>query len=297
MRVNTNIVPDLLAALSQAQEAENTALEQMSTGKSVNLPSDNPGAAAASVQNQAQSSEVDQYSQNVTSVLGMAQTANSALSAVVTQLNQAVSLGVEGGNGTLSSADLQSLATQVQSILTSVVSQANTSYQGAYVFGGTANSGVPFTANASSSDGYQYNGNSGVNTVAVGDGLNVSVNVPGDQIFQQAGSDVLGSLQQLVTALQGGSATAISSATDQISSALNYVSQQQTFYGDTINQLNSLETFLQQETVNLTSQETNLVGADEAQAATNYAQAQTDYNAALAATSRAVPSNLFDYLQ
>jgi len=297
MQVNNNMVPDLLVAISQAQQAQNTDLEQMSTGKRVNQPSDDPVAAGAEVLNQTESAQADQYSQNVNSLLETMQTADSALSAVVTQLNQAVSLGTQGGDGTLNSSNLQALAQQVQGILQSVVQQANTSYEGVYLFGGTDNSQVPFTASGS---GYQYNGNIGpnaVNNVTIGNGLTVAVNVPGNQIFQQPGSDVLGSLQQLVTALQSGSSSSIATATTQVSSALTYFDQQRTFYGDTINQLNSQESFLQQETVNLTSQEDNLVGANLAQVATDYAQAQTTYNAALAATSRAVPSNLLDYLQ
>jgi len=46
MRVNPNPMPDLLAALNQTQLEEQQAELQISTGKSVNEPSDNPAAAA-----------------------------------------------------------------------------------------------------------------------------------------------------------------------------------------------------------------------------------------------------------
>ncbi len=139
MRVNPNMVPDILAGLQQSQATLNTALQQVSTGKSVTVPSDNPAASADMVQNTIETGEVDQYTQNVTGVLSMVQTADSALSSVVSSLTQAVSLGTEGANGTNSAANQQAIAQQVQGILSSVVSQANSSYQGAYVFGGTAN--------------------------------------------------------------------------------------------------------------------------------------------------------------
>ena len=51
MRVNPNMVPDILAALQQSQSTLNTALQQVSTGKSVTVPSDNPAASADMVQN------------------------------------------------------------------------------------------------------------------------------------------------------------------------------------------------------------------------------------------------------
>jgi flagellar hook-associated protein 3 FlgL len=296
MRVNPNLVPDILASLQQSQRALNTALQQVSTGKSVTVPSDNPGASADMVQNTIESGNVDQYTQNVTGVLSMVQTADSALGSVVSSLTQAVSLGTEGANGTNSAANRQAIAQEVQGIISSVVSQANLSYEGAYVFGGTASTTVPYTASTTSPSGYAYNGNNGVNSVAVGDALSVQVNVPGSQIFSNSSSDVLGSLSSLVSALQSGNAASIQTATSAVSSALSYVSQQRVFYGNAESQLNSQETYLQQETVSLTSQQTNLVGVNMAQAATALARAQTANSAALAAAAKVLPTTLLNYL-
>jgi flagellin-like hook-associated protein FlgL len=48
MRVNPNYTPDILANLWNSQAEEQTAIEQLSTGKRVNVPSDDPAAAEAS---------------------------------------------------------------------------------------------------------------------------------------------------------------------------------------------------------------------------------------------------------
>lgn len=296
MRINPNYAPDILSDLSQIETQEQTALQQVSTGKRVNQPSDDPAAAAADVQNQAAQSETDQYLQSTTSLEGLLQTADSTLSSVVTSLNQAVSLGVQGANGTLTSSQLQSIAQQVEGIRNNVVQQANVSYQGTYIFSGTAAT-APFTVDSSQTDGVRYNGTSGVNNVQIADGRSIQSNVPGNQIFQGAGGDIMGSLQQLITALQSGSTTSIGTATTQVSSALNYLSQQRVFYGNAINELNSNQTFLQQEQVSLQTQENNLVGADVATAATNLTQAQTAQSAALAALAKVLPESLLNYLQ
>jgi flagellar hook-associated protein 3 FlgL len=211
-------------------------------------------------------------------------------------LTQAISLGTEGANGTNNTSNLQAIASQVQGILQSVVAQANTSYQGTYLFGGTETSSAPYTASSSSSSGYTYNGNSDVNSVAVGDDMNVQLNLPGSQIFSNSNADVLGSLSSLVTALQSGNATAIGTATTAVSAALSNVSQQRVFYGNAESQLNSQETALQQETVSLTSQQSSLVDVDEAQAATDLSQAETANNAAEAAAAKVLPQTLLNYL-
>lgn len=296
MRVNPDIVPEILFGLQQSHAALDTALRQVSTGKSVNVPSDNPFASAAMVQNTIETANADQYTQNVTGMLSMVQTADSALSSVVSSLTRAVALGTQGANGTTNASDQQAIATQVQGLLASVVTQANASYEGRYLFAGTASSQVPYIADPSSASGYTYSGNSGVNAVAVGSNVSVQVNLPGSQIFSSSGNDVLGALSSLVSALKSGNASAIQSATSSVSAALNYVSQMRVFYGNAESQLNTQGTYLQQETVSLASQATSLVGVDMAQAATSLAQAETANSAALAAAAKVLPTTLLNYL-
>lgn len=297
MRLNPNMVPNMLAAIQQSELSLQTALQQVSTGKRVNLPSDDPYASAAMVQNTIQTGQVDQYTQNVSSVLSTVQTADSSLSSVVTSLTQAITLGTEGANGTLNTANRQAVAQQVQGILTGVISQANLSYQGIYVFGGTANSVAPYAADSTSPSGYAYSGNDNVNSVSVGDQLSVQVNLPGSQIFSNSTNDVLGSLAALVTALQSGTTSDIATATTAVSSALSYVGQQRVFYGNAESQLNAQDAYLQKETVNLASQENSLIGVDLAQAATFLSQATVDNNAALAAAAKVLPNTLLNYLK
>lgn len=296
MRVNPNMVPDILAEINQSQSVLNTILEEVATGKSVNQPSDNPSASAEMVQNYIETANVDQYTQNVSSLQTLVQSASSALSSVVSSLTSAVSLGTEGANGTTSPANLQSLASQVQSILTDVVSDANTSVEGSYIFGGTASGSTPYTADSSSSTGYTYNGNSDSNSVAIGDNLSIQVNLPGSQIFSNSSNSVIGALSNLVTALKSGSTSSISSATSAVSSAINYVGQQQAFYANAQDQLNAQETTLQQDTVTLTTQASNLIDVNEATAATDLSQAETDNSAVLAAASKVLPNTLLNYL-
>jgi flagellar hook-associated protein 3 FlgL len=296
MRVNPNLVPNILADLQQSQAALNVALQEVSTGKSVSVPSDNPSASASMVQNTIETGNVDQYTQNVSSMLSMVQTADSALSNVVSSLTQAVSLGTQGANGTNSSSNLQAIAQQVKGILESVVAQANTSYGGTYLFAGTASQSKPFSANASSASGYSYNGNSDVNTVAVGDNMGVQVNLPGNEIFSNPSTDVLGSLSSLISALQSGNTSAIETATSGITSALNYIGRERVFYANVETRLNSEQMHLQNETVTLSSQESRLVGVDMAKAATQLAQAQTANSAALAAAAKVLPTTLLNYL-
>jgi flagellar hook-associated protein 3 FlgL len=297
MRVNPNFSPTLLDDLSQVQSQEQNDIEELATGRSVNMPSDNPSAAAADVQNQALQGQNDQYLQNTTNLEGTLQTADSALSSVVTALNQAISLGVQGGNGGVSPAQQQAIAQQVQSIQSQVVQLANASYQGSYIFGGTTTQTPPFALDATQPSGVSYSGNNGTNTVEIAQGETMQVNLPGSQLFQGSGGSVMGSLQQLVTALQSGNSNNISAATTQITNSLSYLSQQRVFYGSAVTQLTNNQAFLQKEQVSLQTQDNSLVGADLATVATNLAQAQTAQQAALEALAQVIPQSLLNYLK
>ena len=297
MRLNPNFAPDILNDVWQAQDQVQNAMDELATGRRVNMPSDDPVAFAADIENQASQAQNDQYQQNTSNLDGLFQTADSTLSSVVTSLNQAISLGTQGTDGTLTLANQQALAVQVQGIQSQIVQDANTSYQGSYIFAGTATTTPPFAPNSSQASGVTYNGNSGINSVEISDGRSIQTNVPGSQIFLGSGGNVMQSLQQLVTALNGGNASAIESATSSVNTALNYVSQQREFYGSATDQLNSNQSFLQQEEVNLKSQDTSLVGADMATAATDLSQATATHDAALAALAKVIPTSLLNYLQ
>ena len=116
MRVNPNPYPDLLADIAQTQQEIQTDEQEIATGQTVNLPSDNPVAAATLVQNASQTSEADQFQRSLGSIQGEMQNADSAISSVVSALQQAITLGTEGANGTVNAADRAAIANQVQGI-------------------------------------------------------------------------------------------------------------------------------------------------------------------------------------
>ncbi len=285
----------MLSYLQVSQTQEQTAIEQLATGLRVNQPSDDPAAAAANLVNSSQIASDDQYVQNIDSVQQAMTTADSTLSSVITQLTQAISLGVEGANGTLSDSDRQAIAQQVGDIKNQIFSLANTSFQGVYLFGGTATSSAPFVEDSGSSSGVSYSGNDQTNQIQIGEGRQIATSVPGDKLFG-SGAGVFGALQTLVGALQSGSLSDIGDATTQLRTAFDGVNTSRVFYGNTMNSLTDQENFLGQEKVNLQANENQLVGADPTQAATAMSRAAVAQQATLEAFAKAQSLSLLNYL-
>jgi flagellar hook-associated protein 3 len=394
------MLPDMQYAMQQSQQNLSTAMQQISTGLRVNQPSDDPTAAANYVVSTAASANVDQYTTNVTTMLSQLETADAAISSVVTSLNSAITFGTEGATGT-ATTQRPVIASQVEGVLSSIISKANTSIQGAYIFGGSVTSTPPFVAASSTytsakgsassplavttgltagsvttisdattgdtftfkakandtiatlataitnavsagtlsagtsatinasgelsigtnsttngivvssndsalgsmsavsgtsvANAYAYVGNSTVNTVQVGDAMTVATNVPGSNLFT-SGSNVIGALNTLITALQSGTSEEIGNAVSAVTSALNNVNEQRVPLDSTISQLNNQESYLGQEKVTLTSQQSSLVAVDTAVAATNLSQAELANSTVMAAAAKVLPQSLLNYL-
>jgi len=295
MRVNPNYMPDLLTALNQTQLDAQQALLQIASGRSVNQPSDNPASAALLIANNDQATFTNGYLQSLTSVQGQLQTADSTLSSVTTALQRAISLGVEGANGTLSDDNRSAVASELQGIQDQILSLANTSFQGRYIFSGTVTRMPPYAADSTVASGVRYDGNDAVNTVTVGNGYQMAINQPGSQLFSATGHDVFAALNSLVQALQSNSGyqAAITSVRD----AYDHLSAQRVFYGNSMNQAQSQVTYLNAAKLQLSQQENTLGGVDLAAAATRLTTAENNTQATLAAISKYAQMNLFDYLK
>jgi flagellar hook-associated protein 3 FlgL len=295
MRVNPDPYPDLLAAVSQTQQQIQTDEQEIASGQSVNLPSDNPAAAAVLVQNSGQTLQADQFQRSIGSIQGEIQNADSALNSVTTALQQAITLGVEGANGTVNSADRAAIATQIQGIQSQLLSLANLSYQGNYVFAGTANQTTPYVLDSSSTSGVTYQGNSGVNSVTLGSQFSLQTNVPGSQLFSASGNDMFQSIQDLITSLQSG--TGIGAAVTEVGTANSYISTQRVFYGNALNQLTAQQTYLSTETTQLAQQQNTVGGADLTVVISNLTTAQTSLQATFEAVGQTAHTNLFEFLK
>lgn len=295
IRVNPDLYQTLVQGIGQLQQNENNDLEQMSSGKRINNLSDDPAAVAQLILNEGQTSDVDQYLANVTTVQNGMQVADSALNSVTTALSQAISLGIEGANGTMNASNEQAIATQVSGIQQQILALANTTYDGNYLFAGTAVTTQPFTEDSSSPSGVTYNGNGSTNSVQIGDGEYVPTNLSGSQVFTPSGSDVFAALQGLVTALQSGGDVA--SATSQLQQVFSRVNTQSTFYGATLSRLQNTQNYLTQEQLGLSSAQDNIESADMATVISNYTQTETALDASYQAAGQLSQMSLLDYLK
>jgi flagellar hook-associated protein 3 FlgL len=295
-RINPNILPDLLSAMQTAQQNAQNAAQEVSTGLSVNNPGDNPGAVAALVTTDAQTSQDAQFQTNVSDLQSKYQVADSVLNSASQVLTSAITLGTEGATGTIGAANRQSIASQVTGLQQQLLSLANTTYQGTYIFSGTDVTTQPFTQDSSAPSGVTYNGNTAVTSVEISQGQSIQTNLPGDQVFANAAGNAFAALNDLANALNSGNGIAV--ANTEVQNAFNQLNNQRVFFGNALSQLQSTESFLSQDTVNLSQQKNTLIGANLTQAATELSQAEDAEQAGISATAQILNlPTLLEYLK
>jgi flagellar hook-associated protein 3 FlgL len=174
------------------------------------------------------------------------------------------------------------------------VNLANTAYQGRYIFSGTEQDTAPYVADTASPSGVRYDGNNGVNTVTIGNGYQLQVNLPGTQLFNSPQGDMFQSVQNLINAVNTN--TGIDTAVAGVRQAFDFVTGQRVFYGNGLNQIQSQQIFLNTQKTQLSSQENDIAGADIAAAASQVVNSENARTATLAAIGRVSQNSLFDFL-
>ena len=193
MRVNPLYMNDLVGSLDATSATQAQLTQELASGSRVNSLSDDPIVVGQNVVLTAQIGRDDTFSQTASSTQSMLQMTDSALGTVVSQLTSAVSLATQGNNGTLNAGDLQAIGNQLAGIRDEVLSLANTTYLGHYIFSGSLGSTAPYTLNTASSPAVAtYQGDAGVQYLETPNGQQIQLNLPGSQVFSAPGADVSG---------------------------------------------------------------------------------------------------------
>jgi flagellar hook-associated protein 3 FlgL len=299
MRVDPNYVINLTAALDQSTGEENTLTSELSSGLRVATLADDPVAVAQSALLGGSIAKDDTFVQTASGETSRLQVTDSTLGEVVSQVTSAISTAVSGNNGTLNASDIASVAQTLSGIRDQVLSLANTSYQGQYLFGGSQGSAPPFALDTTTNPATaNYTGDNNVQYVETPSGQKIQVNLPGSSVFGAAGSGVLGALNQLISDFSGGAATAtITADTSALTTALGQLSSQRSTLDSALSRLQSTSTYVQTEESQLTVAQSNLVSANPATVASQLSQAETQHQALLSVINAVGSANLFSLMK
>ena len=280
-------VQNLEASAARAADLQN----KLSSGKRITTPSDDPAGTVRAMQLRGAMARNDQYSANADDAVSWLNTIDDAYSSTVTTLQQARTLVLRGLNtGVNDSAANQALASQMDTVRTTLVQLANTTFDGRPVFGGTTASPVAYDSNGN------YVGDNGVVTRDISDGLTVGVSANGPAVFGSGATDVFTLVQNAADALRtnpGG----MSGLLAQFDAAIAQVSTAQAQEGARSQQVQDAQASLTTRSTAMQSELSGVEDIDMADMAMKVTTANTNYQAALQTTATISQLSLMDFLR
>jgi len=184
MRVSNNTSYELgIAALNRQQTTQVKTLEQISSGRRMLTPADDPSAYARAMEvSQAESVNTQQATNRQYAASNFAML-EGILGDVTNMLQNAQQLVVSAGNGTLNDSGRIDIATELRGNLGELLGLANrTDGNGQNLFSGFQGSTKPF---ADTGSGVQYFGDEGLRMIQVSASRQLAVNESGREVFER----------------------------------------------------------------------------------------------------------------
>ena len=294
MRITENqLASDLLYSLNQSQQSIDNVQQQISTGKIVNTPSDDPALAQRLMLLQDGVNQNNAYTQNVQYATSFLTQQSSALSSAVNLMTNVKTMLLSAANDQ-SPQDLQDYGTQLKQDINQLLDLANTNYGGKYIFGGTQTTSQPFFMNPNGTEvSVNPNGVNGALKLDVGFQINSQYNITGQEAFN--GNQMFSDLISIENELNDG--TVPSQADIQtVDNDLNSLTNTNAKAGAMINEFQLMQTQLSSQTQSLQTTQSNLGDTDMAAATIKLQEQQTALQAALETGSQVVQLSLANYL-
>ena len=160
MRISTaTVYANQTAAIDALFAQQEQYGQQLSTGKVLNNPQDDPTQIAQDLAVKTDNAVQSQITTNLTNASNQLTSVDGALGSVTSVLQSARQLAIEGASDTNTPAQLKEIAIQVGQLLQESIGLANTQYAGSYVFGGTAQTGQPPVIASSNAAVVSFTGN------------------------------------------------------------------------------------------------------------------------------------------
>ncbi|SMP18556.1 flagellar hook-associated protein 3 FlgL [Desulfurobacterium pacificum] len=279
--------------------------EELSSGKQLLYPSDNPVDAARVLRFKRLISTFERFNRNIDFAKTSLENGESVLDTVVNTLQEARAKIVQVMNtGIINEEDAKTLVDYFKAVKEYIINQANFKIGDNYIFGGVKVQDPPFD-----SDG-TYNGSTNVTTVAVANGVEVNLNFNGAEAFGvNSTSGKITSVEvidQIINIIESGNINQLNTATiivdgtqmkllDAFDKGLNQIMEYRSILGTQIATVENLKTQNENLRLHYSDLVSKLENADYAQTISEYEKAKTAYDALLAAIQQTKDLSLLKY--
>ena len=223
---------------------------QLSSGKKLQQPSDDPALATA-INNLKSQIDVNQrYLSNLNHMQDTLKMQESTVAGSLDLVSRIKELSIQGANDTYSDSDRKTMSIEVKELIAALADLGNTrGTDGAYLFSGYSQGQAPFAS--SSTGAVTYTGSTDSLKVMVDDGRSMQLGISGSDIFgsvehlntstgETSRIDLFATLNNMHSALLTNNGDAIRESLDKVSSVHEHVIAQQSNIGSRMKRVETL---------------------------------------------------------
>lgn len=269
---------------------------QVSTGKLLHRPSDDPTGISNSMNLKSAIAANEQYERNTNAATMWLEETDQTVNQTVNVLHRARELAVQGSNATLSENDRRVIAEEVEELTEQIRQFANSKVNGNYLFNGQKTNEPPYP----NQDSYKTNPfDKGAVTFAVSDGVTIKANVTADELFGTAEDEtnLFNTMEDFVAALRTNDSSQLGKTIERLDKGLERMLTAWAEVGATKDRVEAVENRLKDSNIELQSMLSKTEDVDLAEAMTKLKSEESVYQASLAATAKVIQPSLIDFLR
>jgi flagellar hook-associated protein 3 FlgL len=297
-----------LAGLQGNLKAVSKWQQQLSSGKQISRPSDSPSGTASALMLRSDISRNAQWSKNADDGNGWLGQLDSTLMGMNTSVGRVRELTLQGMNtGSNGPEAREALATEVDQLRASLISDANQTYLGRPLFGGTTKMSVSYVDTQTTlPDGTvtsmaAYVGNGGPLPAdqqvsrTVGANSSVRVDLSGPEAFGPSTADLFATLTNISAHLRGDT-TQLGSDLTTLNAQGKNLQDKLSDVGARMNRVTSAKQAADDRGLTLTNSLAEIESIDLPETIMKLEMANVGYQAALGATAKVIQPSLMDFL-
>ncbi|KYD16913.1 flagellar hook-associated protein FlgL [Saccharococcus caldoxylosilyticus] len=301
MRVTQSMLANnMLKHLSASYANLGKYQEQLSTGKKINRPSDDPVVAMKGIAYRTNLTEVEQFKRNFSEAYNWIENSDAALDKATQALQRIRELVVQAGNDTYETTQRQAISQEIKQLTEQLVMIANTKVGDKYIFNGTNTLEPPVQMNGTS---ITTSDNAEEVKIELAKGIYIGVNVDPTKVFHydasQKGKGLFSDLQSLANDLDNPAKTG-----KEINEYLGYIDQHITNLlgvraelGARMNRIELMEDRIDSQQVIAEKMLADNEDVDMEKVITDLKTQESVHRAALAVGARIIQPTLVDFLR
>ncbi|MNC06457.1 Flagellar filament 34.5 kDa core protein [compost metagenome] len=271
---------------------------QISTGRKINKPSDDPVGVTYALRYRAELSSNEQFQTNADAAVSWLDFTDTTMQQATDVMKRLKELTVQASTGTMPQSGLDAVKLEVQQLKEQMGNIGNSQIRGKYIFNGQNYDQAPYQLSSTVTNFAQIDTDNGAVKYAIGDQSTFQVNTSGSDFFGAStdSDNIYKVMDDLITALDNGDYKSVGAQSNNIESRSVKMQACLSEVGARTNRVELVQSRLDDRDLNLTTLQSKVEDADIAALMIKATTAQTIYESALKSSAQILQPSLMDFM-